>query len=113
MNRKKISSFFAFSVAMILSSCGSATSPESKKYSLTFHQIEPGEIEDVVVEIIEGKTTNPEVWEQEPEINPKAGYDIEGWEEYDVTKMTDDLVVEPVYILHNYTVTFIDRETGE
>ena len=105
---------FVLSGTMILASCNSAPSaPETKEYYLTFHQTEPGDIQDVVVTVIKGKTTNPEVWEQEPEINPKVGYDTQGWEEYDVTTLTEDCIVEPVYVAHQYTATFIDRETGE
>ena len=112
MKRTKLGLLFALSGAMILASCGGGA-PKAKKYRLTFHQTEPGEIEDVVIVVTKGKTTNPEVWEQEPDINPKVGYTAAGWEEYDVETMEADLTVVPVYNAIQYTATFINSVTGE
>ena len=112
MKKTNYGLLFVLSGAMILASCGGANTPKAKKYNLTFHQTEPGEIEDVVVVVTKGKTTNPDVWEQEPDINPKVGYTSE-WEEYDVETMTADLTVVPVYTTIQYTATFIDRVSGQ
>ena len=111
MKRTKLCLLFALSGAMILASCGAQT-PTVKKYNLTFHQTEPGVNEDLVVVVIKGKTTNPDVWEQEPEINQKTGYTAV-WDEYDVEEMTADLTVVPVYTAIQYTATFINSVTGE
>ena len=111
MKRSKLGLLLVLSGTMILASCGGGA-PKAKKYRLTFHQTEPGEIEDKVVVVTKGKTTNPEVWEQEPDINPKVGYSAE-WEEYDVETMESDLTVEPEYTAIIFTATFVNRVTGQ
>lgn len=115
---KKVSCLivFALSGAMILSSCQKNNNEEQKEtpkeYKLTFHQTEPGDIEDYVFAVIPGKTIQSDAWDVEPEINPKTGYTSE-WDEYSVEEMTADLTVSPIYTPIEYTATFVNRVSGE
>ena len=106
MRKSKILSMLTMTFTMLLASCGG-----TKTYDLTFHQTEPGENEDVTVEIIPGVTTQIDVWQLEPDINEKIGYTAE-WGEYNVEEMTMDLTVEPVYTPISYVATFKNRVDG-
>ena len=103
---------FALAGAMILSSCNKNNNNNEpatpSEYKLTFHQTEQGENEDFVFTVIPGKTIQSDVWDVEPDVNPKTGYTGE-WDEYDVEAMTGDFTVEPIYTPIEYKATFINR----
>ncbi len=105
MKKNYLSAMFLLSGFLVLSACG--TKAATKTYTLTFHQTEPGDIQDVKLTVTPGVTTQQDAWEVEPDINPKEGYEAE-WEEYNVLEMTSDLTIEPIYTLISYTATFIN-----
>ena len=108
MKKTKFTSLLVLLGSLVLTACNAGP----KTYDLTFHQTEPGDNEDVTVEIIQGVTTQIEVWALEPEINEKTGYSAE-WETYNVEEIVEDTTVEPIYSPISYTATFKSRVTLE
>ena len=69
MKKNYLSAMLLLSGLLVLSACG--TKAATKTYTLTFHQTEPGDIQDVKLTVTPGVTTQQDAWEVEPDINPK------------------------------------------
>ena len=85
--------------ASLLSGCG------ERSVNITFHQDE-GNQNDVFQYVI-GKTTYKEVkaFQDEISINPRYGNDVT-WEDFDLSEINEDYVVNAKYSLHDYVISY-------
>lgn len=85
--------------ASLLSGCG------ERSVNITFHQDE-GNQNDVFKYVI-GQTTYQEVkaFQDEIQINSRYGNDVT-WEDFDLSEITEDYVVNAKYSLHDYVISY-------
>lgn len=97
--RKIVSLVFLVLLSIVLVSC--STGPNATRYDVKFYA------DDVLIKsekVIEGRAATA------PNVPDKEGYDFVGWDkEFD--KVESDLIINAVYEIKTYTVTFKDGET--
>ena len=86
-------------VASLLSGCG------EKTVNITFHQDE-GNQNDVFQYVV-GQTTYKEVkaFQDEIKLNSRYGNDVT-WEDFDLSEINEDYVVNAKYSLHDYVISY-------